>query len=57
MEMYMNSPKSEKAAVKSIMKKLKLGGLDNRQKVRKIEDWVKSEIAVSEELTNDARHC
>ncbi len=28
-----------------------MGGLDDRQKARKIEDWVKSEIAVSEELT------
>ncbi len=43
--------KDEKAAVKSTLKKLKLSGLDDRQKARKIEDWVKSEIAVSEELT------
>lgn len=43
--------KSEKSAVKSVIKKLKLSGLDNRQKARKIEDWVKTEIAVSEELT------
>jgi hypothetical protein len=43
--------KDEKAAVKSTVKKLKLSGQDDRQKARKIEDWVKSEIAVSEELT------
>ena len=47
----MSSAKSEKSAVKSVIKKLKLTGLDNRQKARKIEDWVKTEIAVSEELT------
>ncbi len=44
--------KSEKSAVKSVIKKLKLSGLDTRQKARKIEDWVKTEIAVSEELTS-----
>ncbi len=44
--------KSEKAAVKTVIKKLKLAGLDTRQKARKIEDWVKTEIAVSEELTS-----
>jgi hypothetical protein len=44
--------KSEKSAVKSVIKKLKLMGLDSRQKARKIEDWVKTEIAISEELTS-----
>jgi hypothetical protein len=43
--------KSEKSAVKSVIKKLKLAGLDNPQKARRIEDWVKTDIAVSEELT------
>ena len=44
--------KNEKSAAKSVIKKLKITGLDNRQKARKIEDWVKTEIAVSEELTS-----
>jgi hypothetical protein len=44
--------KSEKSAVKSVIKKLKLTGLDDRQKARRIEDWVKTDIAVSEELTS-----
>ncbi len=44
--------KSEKSAVKSVIKKLKLTGLDNRQKIRRIEDWVKTDIAVSDELTS-----
>ncbi len=44
--------KNEKSAAKSVIKKLKLTGLDNRQIARKIEDWVKTEIAVSEELTS-----
>ncbi len=43
--------KSDKTTVKSVIKRLKLGGLDSRQKARIIENWVKSEIAVSEELT------
>jgi len=42
--------KSEKAAVKSVIKKLKVSELDNRHKARRIEDWVKTEIGISEEL-------
>lgn len=44
--------KSEKSAVRTVIKQLKLTGLDTRQKARKIEDWIKSEIAVSEELAS-----
>jgi hypothetical protein len=43
--------KSEKTAVKSVIKKLKLAALDNRQKIRTIENWVKGGIAISDELT------
>jgi hypothetical protein len=44
--------KSEKSAVRSVVKKLRLTGLDDRKKVRTIEDWVKTSIAVSEELAS-----
>jgi hypothetical protein len=42
--------KDEKKAVASLVKKLGLDALSAEQKIRKTEQWVKSEIAVSEEL-------
>ena len=42
--------KSEKSAVIGLIKNFNLRDLSTLQKIRKIEDWVKSEISVSEEL-------
>ena len=44
--------KNEKAAVSSVMKKLNVKSLSKEQKIARIEHWMKSEIAVSEELQN-----
>jgi hypothetical protein len=42
--------KKEKSALRSMISKLNIGGLDRDHQIRKIEDWVKSEIVVSEDL-------
>jgi hypothetical protein len=47
--LYMPDKKSAKA-VKSCIQKLKLDGLNEAQKIRKIEDFVKEDIALSEDL-------
>lgn len=42
--------KNEKKAIEAVVKKLGVGALSTEQKIRKVEQWIKSEIAVSEEL-------
>ncbi len=42
--------KSETAAIKAVIKKLQLADKSHEQKIRAVEHWLKTEIAVSEDL-------